>query len=458
MATTTYGIPEHVRKYIKDQGYTFAFGSMEAYIKQWDAVSRSEGTFWDWNEVVNGALLKGHRRSVKPAKRVCKEWARLLFNDKTDVTCDDQQCTDRLREFFRSIGFYSKGQRLIIKAFELGTIGWALWLNTEDKVVQVRRYNAKQIILLSYDDDGVSECAFACRVNYKGKEYDQLTMYVLQDDGYHIITKCWTVNGKEVEFEGVINDYPTNSSKPWFSVFAPIENDFIDDSPYGQSLFCDAVDQIEGVDLTYDAMLNEVDVGKMRVFMSDMLIDVEVDGEGRKRPLPFGRDNVVFRKVNSTDDLIQEFAPALRTESQIKAYRAAWQSLGDACGFGLNYFDVDDSGGLKTATEVSSDNSTLMNNIRMYENNLEKPVATIAHAVLEVLRSFGEDLPDEGNITVTWDDSIITDTAAEKSQDMAEVGTTLNAWEYRMKWYGEDEETAKANVPSTAEPTVFFDE
>lgn len=43
-----------------------------------------------------------------------------------------------------------------------------------------------------------------------------------------------------------------------------------------------------------------------------------------------------------------------------------------------------------------------------------------------------------------YDDSIITDTAAEKAQDMAEVGVTLNAWEYRMKWYGEDEPTARS--------------
>lgn len=27
---------------------------------------------------------------------------------------------------------------------------------------------------------------------------------------------------------------------------------------------------------------------------------------------------------------------------------------------------------------------------------------------------------------------------------MAEVGVTMNAWEYRAKWYGEDEGTARA--------------
>ena len=38
------------------------------------------------------------------------------------------------------------------------------------------------------------------------------------------------------------------------------------------------------------------------------------------------------------------------------------------------------------------------------------------------------------------------DVAAEKAQDMAEVGVTMNAWEYRAKWYGEDEKTAKARA------------
>ena len=51
---------------------------------------------------------------------------------------------------------------------------------------------------------------------------------------------------------------------------------------------------------------------------------------------------------------------------------------------------------------------------------------------------------------VMFDDSIIQDVAAEKAQDMAEVGVTLNAWEYRMKWLGEDEKTAKARARGLA--------
>ena len=52
--------------------------------------------------------------------------------------------------------------------------------------------------------------------------------------------------------------------------------------------------------------------------------------------------------------------------------------------------------------------------------------------------------PDEGEVRVTFDGSIITDASAEKRQDMTEVISGLmNAWEYRTKWYGKDNSTAR---------------
>ncbi|WP_417046795.1 hypothetical protein [Enorma massiliensis] len=60
-------------------------------------------------------------------------------------------------------------------------------------------------------------------------------------------------------------------------------------SPYGQSVFADAVDAIQAVDLAFDAMISEVDNGKMRVFLSDVMFDQEEGGKGRKVTIPFGR-------------------------------------------------------------------------------------------------------------------------------------------------------------------------
>ena len=146
----------------------------------------------------------------------------------------------------------------------------------------------------------------------------------------------------------------------------------------------------------------------------------------------------------STEDTIQEFAPALRTEAQARAFRVALQTLGDLCGFGINYFDLENVGYVKTATEVSADNSALMRNIRRHEHALEGAIAGICRALLAAERRLGVGLPDEGLVRVTFDDSIITDTTAEKRQDMDEVAAgLLDPWEYRAKWRGEDEATAR---------------
>ena len=45
-----------------------------------------------------------------------------------------------------------------------------------------------------------------------------------------------------------------------------------------------------------------------------------------------------------------------------------------------------------------------------------------------------------------YDGSTIQDTAAEKAQDMCEVGVALNPYEYRVRWYAEDDQTVQARA------------
>lgn len=137
----------------------------------------------------------------------------------------------------------------------------------------------------------------------------------------------------------------------------------------------------------------------------------------------------------------------LRTEDQAWAFRVVLQTPVYLCGFGINYFDLENVGYVKTATEVSADNSALMRNIRRHEHALEGAIAGICRALMAAERRLGVELPDEGLVRVTFDDSIITDTTAEKHQSIDEVAAGLMAgWEYRAKWYGENEEVARNRV------------
>ena len=117
--------------------------------------------------------------------------------------------------------------------------------------------------------------------------------------------------------------------------------------------------------------------------------------------------------------------PALRTEAQSRALRLTLQVLGDLTGPGINYFDFDNVGYVKTATEVSSDNSALMLNIRKRENALQRPISDVSRALLACARGMGEVIPDEGDVRVLFDDSITQDTEAEKERDMKEVAAGL---------------------------------
>ena len=573
-----YWVPEHVREYLRSMGFQLPLEPMESYIRSWHEWMQASGSFYDYRDSDGfGRIYEVHRRSIHPAMRVCREWGSLLLNDKTQVVCEDQACTDWLQEYFTQTGFFPSAQATVVRAFGMGTGAWALWIDASRKDVRIRRYDARMVIPLSWDEEHVTECAFVTRAFYRGQAVDQLQMHLLSGDGaeasaassstlsqslralglsspslshgrtstapspfspshgnvsplsqskagnacagaspftsspshgnrkapskwkagygyagatpsepslskpkanaaagaspskskadgvtqafeadgcgqtipsesfptYKILTVLFDEDGNEIQPEGICSEYDTGCPFPTFSLVKPaIENTQVDMSPYGQSIFADAIDAVQAVDLAFDSMINEVDVSKMRVFLSDVLFDKERDGKKRVS-IPFGKqDCTVFRKVMSTDDMIQEFAPPLRTASQVEALRISLQMLGDLCGFGITYFDFDSTGYIKTATEVSSDNSALMRNIARHEHGLEQSIAGIARALLRIARGFGVELPPEGAIRVDFDDSIIVDTFQEKKQDLAEVGVTMTIAEFRQKWYGESKEDA----------------
>jgi len=537
-----YWVPEHVREYLRSLGFVLPIEAMEQYIREWHAWMSATGDFYDYKDSDGfGRIYEVHRRSIHPAMRVCQEWGSLLLNDKTQVVCENQACTDWLSEFLASTGFMPAAQATVVKAFGMGTGAWALWVDADARKARIRHYDARMVIPLSWDEEGVSECAFVTRVFYRGKAFDQLQMHLREGLGvdggswaspsepspstlsqsptggfgapssqsssshgntsrskwslsqaspskssvspgkeggqhflnpqnvdvvppgasspstspshgsagtYKIVTVLFDEDGNIIEPAGVCAEYDTGSPFPTFSLVKPaVDNTRVDMSPYGQSVFADAIDAIQAVDVAFDALVTEVDISKMRLFLSDVMFDKESSGTGKKVTIPFGKnDCTVFRKIMSTEDMIQEFAPALRTGSQAEAFRIALQMLGDLTGFGIQYFDFDNSGYVKTATEVSSDNSQLMRNIARHEHALERSMAGICRSLMSVYRSLGESIPDEGSVHVTFDDSIVTDTAAEKRISMAEVGVTMHPWEYRVLYYGEDEATAKARA------------
>ena len=134
------------------------------------------------------------------------------------------------------------------------------------------------------------------------------------EETYRVVTVCIDHERNEIAPVGMTPIYDTGCPFPAFGIVKPaVTNTRVDMSPYGQSVVADAVDAVQAVDLTFDALVNEIDVSKMRVFLSGVLFDREKNG-GKTISIPFGKsDCTVFHKVMSIEDTIQEFAPAPRT-------------------------------------------------------------------------------------------------------------------------------------------------
>ncbi len=77
---------------------------------------------------------------------------------------------------------------------------------------------------------------------------------------------------------------------------------------------------------------------------------------------------------------------------------------------------------------------------------------SLIRSILWVKKELGGGTVDpETKIEIDLGDSFISDSASERAQDMQDVREgIMNKWEYRAKWYGESDDTAKANIPESS--------
>lgn len=459
MATENqYEIAACVMDAIKAEGYE-PDDTMRSTVVGWWEWYTAKADWYDKLEVVDGNRFKVRRHSLHPARRVCREWASaILDDDGTKVSTDAEAVTDLLDEWVTETRLIPTAQRAIERAFAVGTGALALWFDVQkDGTVDIRarRYDARMVLPLSWDDDGVSECAFVTRAYIDGRPVHHLQMHVVDEatGSYHVQTRIFDVkSGQEIAPDGILPDFDTGADLPTFAIMRPaLDNVYAEGTYMGQSVFADAIDAIKGVDNAFDSMQREVDATKVKVFMSQHLFDMQTGEDGKAKPVPMSPENTVIMKLDTvaSEDMYEVFSPAIRTAQLAEALNVALAELGDLTGFGQDYFRYDKGGGLKTATEVSADNSAFMRNIRKHENELRPQLERLLACVLRCQGTLnGWPVPEGCEVRVDFDDSIIQDTSAEKAQMMAEVSAGIvPKWMYLVRFYAMEEAEAKAMAP-----------
>ena len=214
----------------------------------------------------------------------------------------------------------------------------------------------------------------------------------------------------------------------------------------GVALFANSIDVLAKIDMEFDSYANEFSLGKKRIFVSPEMLEF-VNGE----PVFDENDTVFYKLPEDTlkgEKPILESNMELRADEHSKAINDDINFLSFKCGFGTERYKFE-NGNITTATQVISENSDMYRTLKKHELILDDVIKELIMIIIRLGQISGvKSLSDEVEVKIDFDDSIIEDKQAERKQDMADMSAGIMRHdEYRAKWYNEDEETAKKNLP-----------
>lgn len=433
-------------QYLKGAGYSVPDEAIYGYIDLWMQWYRGMVPRVHEYKQYNGKKnVKRTRKTLGTAKTVCEDWANLCLNEKVEIVIDGEHEGTKIHEVLEANNFRVRGNQLVELVFALGTGAFVEFFDGDDLKIDYVR--AGMIYPLRWDNGRIIDCAFASEQAEGNKKYIHLNIHELLPGGYVITNQIFLRQGENltpVELPDDIRpEYVTHSDTPMFQIFKPnVVNNLDPDSPMGISIYANALDQLEGTDLIYDSYLNEFRLGKKRLVVPVTFARQQMDEDGAVRPI-FDDNDTEFYALNMGDDSerLREVNMTIRHDAHEAGLNKALDLVSFKCGMGTSRYSFDKGTRVstKTATEVISEKSDLYQNLKKHELILESSLRNLIYAIAECVGQTVEE------VQINFDDSIIEDTASQRAADLQEVRDgIMTKWEYRVRYYGEDEETAKA--------------
>jgi len=460
-------VEAHIKEFLRQLGFSGVERPMQEKVREWWGWYTATADFYsEQTYTTNGRqLFTVKRLSMRPARMVCQEHASLILSEGTAVAAGNDTTDKFLQAWVDETDFWPVSRGVTERAMALGTAGWALRVENvqvgrifkrivpSDRIrVIPERYDARHIIPLTYDSRRCTECAFISSTTVRGKTLTQVQAHVLNDNStYRIETALFDDRGKLVADDSVLPTLETGTKLPLFALARPaLENSYEDYSPFGVSVFDDAIGAVQVTDEAFDSLHNDLYLGRKRLFLSEaMLMNIE----GGRVDVKGSIEKQLYVLGDQSTSEFKEYNPDLRVEDNKNALKTALIVLGERTGLGADYFDFESrtTADPKTATEVMAEDNDLFRTVKKHERALERPIATVLEGALELYRTLGGMALPDADVNVLFDDSIFEDTASKRKQDLADVAQgIMSPWEFRAKWYGEDESTARTRVAEAA--------
>lgn len=433
-----------ITEYLVRNGYTVVDDDYYARMTLWQSWYQGRVSSFHTYKQYNGkqSVIR-QRKTMGMAKRFCEDWAALLLNEKVRINVGDVAAQAAIDEIFKNNRFNVRANQLVELAFALGTGAFVEYLDNGEVMIDYVR--GTMVYPLAWDNGIITECAFASERKRGKDKYIYLNIHRKDGQGRYVIeNKMFRRNGESITDvdlpEGVLDEVITGSTLPYFQIITPnIVNNADLSSPMGISVYANAIDNLQNIDLVFDSYDNEFRLGKKRILVPLTLTQTTMADSGVTRPV-FDDNDVEFYVIETGDQTaqrIEEMNGTLRYDAFEAGIKTAINLAAYKCGFGENRYRFE-GGTAMTATQVISQDSDLFRNLKKHELVLDAALQGLVKAIAQLEGiSIGE-------INIEFDDSIIEDEDKDRQRFMQEIRENLRQpWEYRVKYFGEDEQTAK---------------
>lgn len=474
-------------------------------IYPWKLVYR--GYVPEWHEVSDRSIAKPEakrkRYRMNTAKAICSEMANLVWAEGSSISVNqlgwDSEEGDPLNAFIQHVlrenSFYSKMRQIIEESMALGGATVKVYVdgqkNEEGEIVggteKVRlEYGmADKFIPLSWDNTRVTEGVFIEKRASRGWYWTRLEFHKWNGEEYVVSNEFYKTNkaptGNTSQdilgirspmselWSGLAESVPfVNLQLGLFTYFRTcMANNLDDNSPLGISLYANSMDTLKALDVAFDSLAMEMILGRKRIIVPASAVRSVRDSRGFEHRYFDANDSVyeAFYTDSNEQLKIQDNSVELRIDEHIRAINALLDILSSQIGLSVGALSFDKASGVRTATEVISENSKTYRTVKLMQRPIQKSLEDLITEIIDVAcaydvvfdfngRSYNiYDLAKNGYHTVvSFDDSIIQDRDAEKAQGLRDVQNgVLSKKTYMVKYMGMTPEDADAELERVRE-------
>lgn len=375
--------------------------------------------------------------TVNMPKMVAKEMATLVFNEKVEFNVDNDIFDDYLQTILKDNKFYYNMQSHYERA--LATSGMVIKPYVQDSKIKLSFVSALNFFPTSWENGNVKEGFFTNRFKRGKYHYTHLEWHEWENERYRITNELYrseyddklgirvslTEAFDELEEVVYFNGLDKNTM---FVYIKPNEaNNFNSDSPLGVSIYANALDTIYTIDRMIDSLNREFVLGKKRIIVPANMVKTVTDNNGNLVRY-FDTEDETYEAFNGGGDMeannITDIKVELRVEEHIRAIELMLKFLASQTGFSSGTFSFED-GGVKTATEVVSEQSKTFKTKQSHEVLLAEAFKDLVDLIAYLTQAFNLGAVPEYEVAIKFDDSIAEDKTAEQARIITLVQNKL---------------------------------